>query len=102
MKTIMLSVAVIVLLIGVPSAYASEPQLYTAPSDTYTSGNATADVISGLEHGRADSNIYCPTIVCNNWIMMRGHGFINQTQEFIKGYVYGFCSNPECPMKYSE
>ena len=26
---------------------------------------------------------------------MRGHGFINQTQEFIKGYVYGFCGTPE-------
>jgi hypothetical protein len=24
-----------------------------------------------------------------------GHGFINQTREFIKGYVYGFCSNPK-------
>ena len=31
---------------------------------------------------------------CHWWILMRGHGFINQTQEFIKGYYYGFCSDP--------
>ena len=26
---------------------------------------------------------------------MRGHGFINQTQEFIKGYINGFCGDPK-------
>jgi hypothetical protein len=25
---------------------------------------------------------------------MRGNGFVNQTQDFVRGYIRGFCSDP--------
>lgn len=91
-KIIMLMV--VMLLIGAPNVYAFDPQsqFYTAP----LSKQPEKDILAGLEHGKAGAEANCEHISgCNDWIMMRGHGFINQTQEFIKGYVYGFCSNPK-------
>jgi len=71
---------------------ANMTHLETAP----LSKHPQADILSGLALGAHDSRTYCPQADhCDNWITMRGHGFINQTQDFIKGYVYGFCSNPK-------
>jgi hypothetical protein len=77
-------------MIGAPNVYAQT--IYNAT----ISKHPEQDILSGLEHGKADASITCEHFYkCNNWILMRGHGFINQTQEFIRGYIHGFCSNPE-------
>lgn len=93
MKIVISVVAILVLMIGAQLAFAvaDMPQLYTAPF----SKQPEADILSGLAHGAQDAKDSCNhPDGCHWWILMRGHGFINQTQEFIKGYVYGFCSNP--------
>ena len=93
MKAVISAVAVLVLMIGAQSAFAVTdlPQLYAAP----ISKHPEADILSGLAHGAHDAKVICNNPVrCDHWITMRGHGFINQTQEFIKGYVHGFCSDP--------
>ena len=101
MKAIIGTLTVLVLMIGAlvfpmekqQSALASyAAQLGTAPH----AKDWHADILSGLAHGKADGkdNCYHPD-GCHWWILMRGNGFINQTQEFIKGYVHGFCSDPE-------
>ena len=83
-------VAIVVLMIGAQSAYAAE--LKDAPF----SKHPMADIILGLAIGKADAEAGCNyPDGCHWWILMRGNGFINQTQEFIRGYVLGFCSNPE-------
>ena len=76
-------------MIGAPLVYAFE--LKDAPF----SKQPTADLLSGLEHGKADvkDGRNHPDEL-RSVDLMRGHGFINQTQEFIKGYYYGFCSDP--------
>jgi hypothetical protein len=90
MKTIILSAIVICLMIGAPAAYAA--QLSDAPF----SKHPMAHIISGLAIGAQDAKDSCDhPDGCHWWILMRGHGFINQTQEFIRGYVHGFCSEPE-------
>ncbi len=87
---IILSVITISLMIGAQSAYAAE--LKDAPF----SKHPMADVISGLAIGAQDAKAGCNyPDVCHWWILMRGHGFIDQTQEFIEGYVHGFCGMPE-------
>jgi hypothetical protein len=74
-----------------PIDWPSPYQIYTAPQ----SKNATADFISGLEHGKTDVKDDCNhSDGCHWWILIRGNGFIYQTQDFIRGYVYGFCSDP--------
>jgi hypothetical protein len=76
-------------MIGAPSAYAQT--LDKAP----LSKHPTSDLLAGLAIGAQDAKDNCDhPDGCHEWILMRGHGFINQTQEFIRGYVYGFCSNP--------
>jgi hypothetical protein len=64
--------------------------------DLKLSGNPRADFQSGLEHGKADVKASCNHPEgCHWWIRMRGNGFMNQTQEFVRGYILGFCSNSE-------
>ena len=45
-------------------------------------------MLSGYDHGVSDAQ---PTTK-HVYIWGQGHGFINQTKEFIDGYVLGFCS----------
>jgi len=72
------------------SAFAAELK------DALFSKHPQADILSGLAHGAQDAKDSCNhPDGCHWWILMRSHGFINQTQEFIKGYYYGFCSNPK-------
>jgi hypothetical protein len=90
MKILISAVAIVVLMIGAQSAYAAE--LKDAPF----SKHPMADIISGLAIGAQDAKDNCVhPDGCHMWILMRGHGFINQTQEFIRGYVHGFCSTPD-------
>jgi hypothetical protein len=85
-----ISVIVVMLMIGAPSVFAAS--LRDAPF----SKHPMADLLAGLAIGAQDAKDNCNhPDGCHQWILMRGHGFINQTQEFIKGYVHGFCSNPE-------
>ena len=89
-KPLMLVIALMILTIGAQSAFAAESK------DAPFSKHPMADVISGLAIGKADAEAGCNhPDGCHWWILMRGHGFINQTQEFIKGYVYGSCGNSE-------
>ena len=89
MKVVIGTLAIIVLLVGAQSAFAL--QLNDAPP----SKHQMADIISGLAHGIQDAKDNCVhPDGCHWWILMRGNGFINQTQEFIRGYVHGFCSDP--------
>jgi hypothetical protein len=84
------TLAMLVLMLGAQSAFAAELK------DAQFSKHPEADIVSGLAHGAKDAKDGCNhPDSCHQWILMRGHGFINQTQEFIKGYYYGFCSNPK-------
>jgi hypothetical protein len=90
MKTIILSAVVICLMTGAQSAFALDL------SNATFSKHPMVDIISGLALGAQDAKDSCVhPDGCHWWILMRGHGFINQTQEFIKGYVHGFWSTPE-------
>ena len=81
--------AMLVLMLCAQLAFAAE--LKDAPF----SKHPEADILSGLAHGAQDAKDSCNhPDGCHWWILMRGHGFINQTQEFIKGYYHGFCSDP--------
>jgi hypothetical protein len=92
MKALLGALTVLVLMIGAPLAYAYfPPQINTAP----IAKNQTAALISGLELGQDDARDTCNHPDGCHWvILMRGNGFINQTQDFIRGYVHGFCSDP--------
>jgi hypothetical protein len=64
--------------------------------DLKLADNPGADFQSGLKHGKADEKASCNHPEgCHWWIRMRGNGFMNQTQEFVRGYILGFCSNTE-------
>jgi hypothetical protein len=73
MKTIVLSVIVLVLIIGAPLAYAE-----TAFQ-------------SGSNHGINDANCTDQSI-CHDYISEPGHGFSHHTHEFINGYIRGYCT----------
>jgi hypothetical protein len=70
-------------MIGVQSAYAQVIH-YDHPE---------ADFKSGYDHGIADASDPCrvPRISCLAYIWKSSNGFINQTGDFIEGYVTGFC-----------
>jgi len=70
--------AMLVLMLCAQLAFAAE--LKDAPF----SKHPEADILSGLAHGAQDAKDSCNhPDGCHWWILMRGHGFINQTQEFI-------------------
>jgi len=50
------------------------------------------DYQSGYEHGVADASDDCkdPRIPCIAYVWKSPNGFINQTNDFIDGYVTGF------------
>ena len=78
--------AIVGLLIGAPSAYA---QIIHSkhPQEGYQ---------SGYDLGAADTSDPCnsdPRIECHGpaYVWKSPNGFINQTNDFIDGYVTGFC-----------
>jgi hypothetical protein len=80
MRIVTSAVAFVILTIGTQSAYAQMGALL--------SKHPISDTLSGYEHGVSDAQ---PTTK-HVYIWSLGHGFINQTDAFIKGYVIGFCS----------
>ena len=50
---------------------------------------AKSDMLSGYDHGVNDAN---KPEYRDLYIWLSPHGFINQTKEFIDGYVLGYCS----------
>jgi hypothetical protein len=77
MKVIIASVAILILMIGTPSAF------------------AISAFQSGFEHGVSDGkdNCFHPD-GCNWYILQPGKGFKFHTWDFVKGYVTGWCSIP--------
>jgi len=91
MKAIILSVVAIVIVLTVAQAtHAYRAQLLDAPR----SNQSTIDVNTGFIIGAHDAANKCQP-ECHQWIDLPGNGFANKTQEFIRGYIYGWCSNPE-------
>jgi hypothetical protein len=70
-------------LIGAPSAYAQ----------IIHSDHPKTDFKSGYQHGIADASDPCkdPRVPCLAFVWKSPNGFINQTDDFIDGYVVGFC-----------
>ena len=60
------------------------------------SDHPQADFRSGYDHGISDASDPCnndPRIECHGlaYVWKSPNGFINQTDDFINGYVTGFC-----------
>lgn len=96
-KTIILSVAVLALIAMTQPAYAFRSQLSDAPSagqgGTHPN-QAAIDTNTGFILGAHDGKDKCNPD-CQSWIDLPGNGFANKTQEFIRGYIYGYCTNQE-------
>jgi hypothetical protein len=94
MKTIILSVvAIVIILTVVQPAYAYRAQLLDAPEAG--NGNQPQSAIetnAGFILGAHDGTDKCQP-QCQTWIDLPGNGFANKTQEFIRGYIYGYCTN---------
>ena len=80
MKVLIGAIALVILMIGAPSVYAQ----------VIHSKHPQADFRSGYYHGVVDATDLCKQ--CPNYLFQPGNGFINQTNDFIDGYVIGFCS----------
>jgi hypothetical protein len=93
---IILSVIIVVLMIGTPSAYAQVIHFE----------HPQADYQSGFKHGVADASDQCkdPRVPCLAYVWKSPNGFINQTDDFIDGYVTGFCkiAGPDASMEEPE
>ena len=78
MKTLLIAVAVLVLVIAAPNAF------------------AISQFQSGFNHGIQDGKESCThSDGCHWYILQPGKGFAFHTWEFVKGYVTGFWSvNP--------
>lgn len=77
-----------VLLTVAPSTLAYRAQLYDAPY----SKQPEIDINTGLLIGAHDAADTCQP-ECHQWIDLPGNGFANKTQQFIEGYIHGYCSN---------
>ena len=76
MKTLLIAVAVIVLMIGAPSVFAS------------------TEYQSGYKHGVIDGKDSClHPDGCHWYILQPDKGFAFHTKEFIRGYIAGWCLN---------
>jgi hypothetical protein len=87
---IVAALALTSLLMLMQPIYAFRAQLDDAPR----SNQSTIDVNTGFIIGAHDAADKCQP-ECHQWIDLPGNGFANKTQEFIRGYIYGWCSNPE-------
>jgi hypothetical protein len=79
-KTITIGIIIMVLVMGAPNAYAQ----------SIHSGHPLTDFKSGYAHGIADASDPCKD-PCLAYVWKSPNGFINQTTDFINGYVTGFC-----------
>ena len=87
MKMLLGALAVLVLMIGAPFAFAQSPH----------SKHPQADYLLGYTHGAMDgkNNPWClPASECHWYVLQPGKGFKFETKEFIIGYVKGYCSIP--------
>jgi len=79
MKTIIVSVIVVVLMIGAQSAYAIS---------AYQSGFQ-----HGVSDGKINPRVDCPGLEhCHWYILEPGKSFAFHTPDFNRGYVAGYCS----------
>lgn len=85
MKILIGTIGILMLLAAVaPTAFAQ----IGAP----LSKHPISDMLSGYDHWVADAKDPCKPDCRNVYIWHSPNGFINQTKEFIDGYVLGFCS----------
>ena len=84
----MITIAITLLITQPISAFRA--QLNDAPR----SNQSVIDVNSGFIIGAHNIADKCQP-ECHSWIDLPGNGFVNKTQEFIRGYIYGWCSNPQ-------
>ena len=82
--------------VGAPAAYAQ----------VIHSKHPQADFKSGYKLGIADASDPCkdPKIPCLAYVWKSSNGFINQTNDFIDGYITGFCkvAGPDASMDEPE
>ena len=93
----MATVGILVLMtVGAPAAYAQ----------VIHSKHPQADFKSGYKLGIADASDPCkdPKIPCLAYVWKSSNGFINQTNDFIDGYITGFCkvAGPDASMDEPE
>ena len=86
----------VLLMIGAQSAFAQTGALLSTYAQVIHSGHPQADFKSGYDHGIADARDPCnnnANITCHGpaYVWEPGNGFINQTDDFIDGYLIGFC-----------
>jgi hypothetical protein len=76
-------------------AYAFRAQLLDAPqAGSGSQPQLAIDTNAGFIIGAHDGTDKCQP-ECHSWIDLPGNGFANKTQQFIRGYVYGYCTNQE-------
>lgn len=96
METKLSIIAITVFVIAIiQPAYAYRAQLLDAPQAGF--GNAPQSAVeynTGFILGAHDGSDKCQP-ECQSWIDLPGNGFANKTQEFIRGYVYGYCTNQQ-------
>jgi hypothetical protein len=93
MKTIILSVvAIVIILTVVHPTHAFRAQLLDAPRANQSL--SAIDANTGFIIGAHDGTDKCNP-ECHQWIDLPGNGFANKIQEFIRGYVYGYCANQQ-------
>ena len=95
MKIIVISALAIVVLVASLGAtlMIGAPFAFAQAGGDILSKHPISDMLSGYDHGVADASDPCndPQIPCIAYVWKSPNGFINQTSEFIDGYVLGFC-----------
>jgi hypothetical protein len=91
-KLSIVTAAVFVIAMMIQPAYAYRAQLLDAPRANQSL--AAIDANTGFIIGAHDGTDKCQP-ECHSWIDLPGNGFANKTQEFIRGYVYGYCTNQQ-------
>ena len=85
-KILFSAVAVVILMIGAPSVYASNDF-----SPLPHAKDPQAAYQAGYAHGVADAKAGC-TDRCHWYILEPGKGFGFHTQEFVQGYIAAMCA----------
>ena len=86
----------VLLMIGAQSAFAQTGALLSTYAQVIHSDHPQADFKSGYDHGIAHARDPCnnnANITCHGpaYVWEPGNGFIDQTDDFIDGYIIGFC-----------